>query len=159
MSIGRPLTTLICWLITSVAWLSAVAQGATAAALASAVIITALCGAIVFLRLPSRSGGHSEIPLRQKPRGELIEFRRELFDLCAALRLGVDFCERHLNSRPELLIGELESMTDSVRVFINKITRPVRFYARGGCSADRLPPWPPEDERRETPLARTSPGR
>jgi len=123
----------MCVLIVGAAWIAALAQGAGGIALASAVSITLLCVAITLLRFPSRSAA-TENRRAPKQKDESAEFRRGLFNLCAALKLRIRFCEEHLDHEPDALIEQLQQMSDHINSFINQTTRPVRFYGRA--------PWP-----------------
>jgi hypothetical protein len=148
MSLDRPLTFCACLVITSLAWLSALVPDASAARLASAAVITALCAGIVFLRFPSKQRLRAIFlpSVARRPRSEGAQFEHELFVLCAALRLGIDFCERHLNGGVEPLIERLEEMGENIRGFVNRMTRPVRFY-RPSDRAAGLSPLPSEAAR------------
>jgi hypothetical protein len=117
------------------AWLSALDQGLAPAAVASALISTGLCAALLLL---AGSGDHSprEIRLPRRPKDDSVEFRRELHHLCAALKLSINFCERHPELEPDVLLGEVEDMGDSIGAFVNQIARPVRLTPRVGCAAD-----------------------
>jgi hypothetical protein len=139
MRLNPPLTTLVCALLAGAAWALAFAQGPTTLTLADAAVATVLAAALVYLRFTSRPH-RPPIAVRAKPQSEAAEFRRSLFDLCAALKLGIGFCERHLDSEPERLIEQLEQMDDNIRTFVNQVVHPVRFDARGGLR--RLPPRP-----------------
>jgi len=138
----QPLTAVICLLIAGAAWWSAFAQGATSIALASAAVITALCAAITILRLPARRQ-LPPVPVREKPQCESSEFRRSLFNLCAALKLGIGFCERHLDSDPDILVEHLESMRDHICDFVNETVHPVRLRATSRW------PWRPTRAKEE----------
>jgi hypothetical protein len=129
-------------MLIAVAWLSALGLGFTLAALVSAVASTALCAVMVVITMPRV---HSLPPILLPPRSndESSEFRRELFHLCAALKLSIDFCERHRDSEPDALIGEVEEMRDGICAFINRAARPVRFLSRLACAADRSRPRSP----------------
>lgn len=133
MRLDRPLTLLICLLIMAAAWLAALAQGGARAPLISAAGITVMCGVIALLRSPIKRA-LPEIPRRAPRRDESAEFRRALFDLCAALKLGVRYCEDHLEAEPEVLIEQLEQMADNINAFVERTVRPIKFYARA--------PWP-----------------
>ena len=126
MTRGHPLTWAACALIACAAWLVACTQAWNTMPVVCAATITALCAAIVLLRSPVRHRvvEHAHLP---RERDESAEFRRGLFDLCAALKLGVRFCEEHLDSQPEVLIEQLQRMCDNINCFVNDATRPVRF--------------------------------
>jgi hypothetical protein len=101
-------------------------------ALASAAVISLLCTAAVVLRPSSaarREESAEEPPAEKKP-DESAEFRRGVFELCAALKLGIRSCEQRLHSEPDALLEELERMKDNISAFIDGVARPVRFYAR-----------------------------
>ncbi|UCH36146.1 MAG: hypothetical protein JSV65_07280 [Armatimonadota bacterium] len=127
---GRPLTFSACVLIACAAWTVALTQAWNVVSVVCAASITALCAAIVLLRSPVRHRV-PEHPHRPRQRDESAEFRRGLFDLCAALKLGVRFCEEHLDSQPEVLIEQLQQMCDNISCFVNDTTRPVRFSQSG----------------------------
>lgn len=129
MSSRQRLTLLTCLLVMNAAWLAAVTRGRADVALASAALISLLCAAIVLLRVPSIARLKEDL---QKPAAEdeSAEFRRGVFELCAALKLGIRFCEQHLHSEPDALLEELERMRENISTFVNRIARPVRFYAR-----------------------------
>lgn len=138
MRSDRPLTLLLCSLIVIAAWLVVVTGGSDAATLATAVVTTLLCAAIALhhVRGPSRRFAVAS-PRGPIPRDESAEFRRSLFNLCAALKLGLRYCEDHLDTEPEALIEQLQRMSDNINVFVCQITRPVRFCERA------LWPWRP----------------
>lgn len=129
-------------MLIAVAWFSALDQGLTSAALVSAVVSTALCAVMVLITMP-RVRSLPVILLPPRPKDESSEFRRELFSLCAALKLSIDFCERHRDSEPDALICEVEEMRDSIGAFVNRTTRPVRFIPRLACAADLSRPRSP----------------
>jgi hypothetical protein len=133
MGPSRQLTALICVLITAAAWLSALAHGGNEIALVTAALITVLCAAILVLRLPGASQAEERQP-SPKRRDEAEQFRRGLFELCAALKLGIRFCEDNLHAPPDRLVEELERMQDHISSFVNAVARPVGFYRR--------PRWP-----------------
>ena len=141
MTQSRSLTAPLCLLITIAAWLLAFVQGATTTELACAVVITALCAALALLACmaPKRP---AQIPLTRKPQCETAEFRRRLFDLCAALKLGIGFCERHLDSEPELLIAHLEQLSEHIHTFVNESVCPVEFSAHTPSRAHGRLHWP-----------------
>jgi len=133
VKLDRPLTVLICCLIVAAAWMAAHTAGWLRPALASAAAITVMCAALVFLRLPTRRS-IADSPRRQPKRDESAQFRRKLFNLCAALKLGIRFCEDRLEAEPEELIEQLQQMADNIDSLINETTRPVRF--------GEATPWP-----------------
>lgn len=118
----------MCVLIVAAAWIAALTQGTSVIGLASAVSITLLCVAITLLRFPSHSATTRD---RRAPthKDESAEFRRGLFNLCAALKLRIRFCEEHLDHEPATLIEQLQQMSDHINSFVNHSTRSVRFYA------------------------------
>jgi len=134
----RPLTLFLCLLIVIAAWLVAVTGGSAVAALATAIVITLLCAAIALhhVRGPRRQFV-VESTRRPMPRDESAEFRRSLFNLCAALKLGLRYCEDHLDTEPEALIEQLQRMSNNINEFVAHATRPVRFCERA------LWPWRP----------------
>ena len=136
----RPLTAAICILIVTLAWGSAaLARSSPETSLSVAAVITALCATILLLRQPGRRGTQGK-PLQENRRHELALFRGDMFNLCAALRLGISFCERHMDSEPDLLIERLEIMADNIHAFVNEVTRPVRLRARGDRTGDPVAP-------------------
>jgi len=134
MSPKPSLLLLVCLFIMGAAWLAALSGGRAEVALVSATIISLLCAALLLLRLPDTAGSGGEETSRQPPADteseELAEFRRGVFELCAALKLGIRFCEQHLHSEPDALLAELERMRENISTFVNRVARPVRFYAR-----------------------------
>ena len=144
MTLKSPLIALICLSIMAAAWLAAVSGDRAAMALATAAIISLVCAGVVVLRFPNAAHREDEAeqPAEKKEPDEAAKFRRAMFDLCAALKLGIRFCEQHLGSEPDELIDELERMRDHISAFVNDIARPVRFYSR------RRWPWPLAPRRR-----------
>lgn len=146
MSPKPPLVLLICLFIMGAAWLAALSRGRAEVALASATIISLLCAAIILLRVPDTADGEEnthESPAEAES-DELAEFRRGVFELCAALKLGIRFCEQHLHSEPDALLTELERMRENISTFVNRIARPVRFYARRRWSWNATPRGRPQ---------------
>jgi len=129
MSLSRPITALICLLIAGITWLAVLSGHRTEIALAAASMVSVLCAAILLLRRPS-AVQTPEKPCTSRKKDESAEFRRGLFQLCAALKLGIRYCEDHLHSEPDRLLAELERMQENIGSFINGVARPVRFYQR-----------------------------
>lgn len=131
MKCDRPLTLLLCSLIVGAAWLAAATRGVDRIMLAGAITITLLCVAIMLHHLTIADAGIAvQRPTAPVARDEAAEFRRVLFNLCAALKLGLRFCEDHLDSEPEVLIEQLQQMSDHINSFVNHTTCSVRFYHR-----------------------------
>ena len=147
----RPITLALCLLIVGAAWLAARADHFDRFALISAGAITLLCAVIVLLRRPTRRT-MPETPQPYAPKDEAAEFRKDLFNLCAGLKLGIRFCEDHLDAEPDDLIERLQQMSDSIASFVNEATRPVRFYQRARWTWRVFTRWPwrPNSEQ-ETP--------
>jgi hypothetical protein len=121
--------------LVTVIWVLAFAEGLSHTALICALLGTALSAALVLttsanLRPPYRAA----IPFG--PRSDAAEFRRELAHLCAALKYGISFCERHPESDPDPLLQEVEAMGDAILAFVNQMARPVCLLQRTGCAAD-----------------------
>lgn len=129
MKLNRPLTALICLAIAASAWIAVLSRDRIEVALAAASLVSVLCAAILLLRLPSTADRGEKRP-GPTQKDASAEFRRGVFQLCAALKLGIRFCEEHLHSDPDRLIEELERMNAHIGSFVNGITRPVRFYQR-----------------------------
>jgi hypothetical protein len=132
MSLKSPLVFLICLSIGAAIWLAASSRRPTETALASAAVISLLCTAVVLLR-PHNTAPREEVaeePATPKEPDESAEFRRGVFDLCAALKLGIRLCEERLHSEPDSLIEELERMKDNISAFVNDVAHPVRFDSR-----------------------------
>jgi hypothetical protein len=125
------------------AWLSALDLGLVPAAVAGALVSTGLCITLLLIARPSLRVPR-EIALPQRPKGESAEFQREMHQLCAALKLSISFCERHRKAEPDVLLQELEEMGDNIRVFVDRIARPVRFVPRVGSAADLCRPRSPQ---------------
>jgi hypothetical protein len=125
MKLGSPLVW-ACWLcVVAVAWCSALCARSHAA-LAASALITVLCAVALHLRPDGGDGGGDD--RRPEPEvDEAAEFRRGVFELCAALRLGIRFCEQHLSSEPDSLVRELERMSEHINSFVNVTARPVRL--------------------------------
>ena len=133
MRLDRPLTLILSALIVMGAWATAIYRGMDLLTLATTGAITLLCAAIIlhYISAPARPVGRED---RGKPSSRdeaALEFRRGLFNLCAALKLGIRFCENHLDSEPDALIEQLQQMSDNIDAFVNEATRPVRFRQRG----------------------------
>lgn len=126
MKLDRPLTVLICFLIVAAAWMAAHTTGWLRPALASAAAITVLCTGLILLRLPTHRVVVYE-PRRRAKRDEAAEFRRKVFNLCAALKLCIRFCEERLEAEPEELMEQLLQMVDNINALINETMRPVRL--------------------------------
>jgi hypothetical protein len=116
--------------------LSTFTQRLTLGALVGGIVSTALCAAMVLITTPGVPS-LAAIPLPPRPSDEASQFRRELGHLCAALRLSIDFCERHRDSEPDQLLGQVEEMRDGICAFINQAARPVRLLPRSGSRAGR----------------------
>jgi len=143
LRLDRPSTALICLLIVVAAWLAVVAQKWDWIAVASASAITLLCAAVVLHYVSTTvSRVIPERPRRPARTDEAAQFRRGLFNLLAALKLGIRYCEDHLEAEPERLIEQLEQMYDNIDSFINQTVRPVRFYQRARWHWRLYPRWP-----------------
>jgi hypothetical protein len=141
--LDRPLTSVMCMLIVLGAWLAALLQGWTWVALAEAIVVTLLATAVLLHYIRVISGPPvSSIPRELPRRQESAQFRRNLFNLLAALKLGIRFCEDHMNGEPEELVNQLEQMSENIDAFVNQIARPVRFYQRGSWAWRLHPRWP-----------------
>jgi hypothetical protein len=131
----------MCLLIVAAAWLAAGAEHFDRFALISAAAITVLCAAIVLLRLPTRAAP-PESAREYAPRDESAEFRRDLVNLCAGLKLGIRFCENHLDAEPDELIEQLQQMSDNIDSFVNQTTRPMELREHGHWSWRIAARWP-----------------
>jgi hypothetical protein len=141
VKLDRPITTFLCLLIVVAAWVAARSEGFDRYALITAGAITLLCIAIVVLRLPKRTEV-LDIAREYAPRNESAEFRKDLFNLCAGLKLGIRFCEHHLDAEPEELIEQLQQMSDNISSFVNETTRPIRLGQRACWTWRAIARWP-----------------
>jgi len=147
VTLDRPLTLVLCALIVVGAWLTAAVHGCECMMIAIAGAITLLCAAVALHHVKGPKS-RAVIPGGCLPlaRDEGSDFRRNLFNLCAALKLGLRFCEDHLHAEPEALIEQLQQMSDNINAFVNEATRPVRFCERAPwpwrLSAGRRVRWP-----------------
>lgn len=131
MRTNRPLTLALCSLIVLGAWVAAAMRQLDAASLAAALTVTVLCAAVAmhYVR-PHRR--HFKVQAHHAvaaPRQDTAEFRRSLFNLCAALKLRLRLCEDRADLEPEAVIEHLEQMMDNIRAFVGENVRPVRFDA------------------------------
>lgn len=111
--------------------------------MAGASAVTLLSVAVVFHYVRITVGPPLTVaPSRQSRRQESAEFRRNLFNLIAAVKLGIRFCEDHIDSKPEDLMEQLEQMADNIGAFVNQAARPVRFDDNTGWRWRLHPRWP-----------------
>jgi hypothetical protein len=143
LRLDRPLTAFICALIVVATWLAALAQHWNYIAVAGAIATTLLCAAVLlhYVRI-TVSYAIPERARRPAITDEAAQFRRGLFNLLAALKLGIRYCEDHLDAEPEQLIEQLEQMYDNIDSFINQTVRPVRFCERVRWRWRLYPRWP-----------------
>jgi hypothetical protein len=136
MRCDRPVTLLLCSLIIAAAWAAAGLRGIDRITLASTCAVTLLCAAIMlhYVRPLRRRAGGTGIG-RPAPRDESAEFRRGLFNLCAALKLGVRYCEDHRDCERDALIEQLRQMSDHINRFVNDTAGP------GGMRRRARWPW------------------
>ena len=140
----RPLTSLICLLIVIGAWAAVPLQGWSWVAVAEASAVTLLSAAVVFHYIRITVGPPLPVaPIRRPKREESAEFRRNLLNLVAALKLGIRFCEDHLDGDPGDLVEQLEQMADNISAFANQTARPVRYYDRPRWQWRLHPRWWP----------------
>jgi hypothetical protein len=128
MKLGSPLALALCLGIISVSWTCALCERSQTS-IAGAAVITVLCIAALQLG-PVRRAGPDDDPHRPPPVDESAQFRRGVFELCAALKLGILFCEQHLHSEPDALLQELERMNENITSFVNATVRPVRMFSQ-----------------------------
>ena len=112
--------------------------------MAEASAVTLLSVAVVFHYVRITVGPPLAVaPSRQSRRQESAEFRRNLVNLVAALKLGIRFCEDHLDADPGELVEQLEQMADNISAFANRAVRPVRFDGQARWQWRLHPRWWP----------------